>query len=41
MEEMTPALRAHIASKSFEVADRFTSDLDLLNRLSNTEIGDE
>ena len=41
MEEMTPALRAQIASMSFEVADRFTSDLDLLNRLSNTEIGDE
>jgi len=41
MEEMTPALRAQIASMSFDVADRLTSDLDLLNRLSNTEIGDE
>jgi len=41
MEDMTPALRAQIASKSQEVADKLTSDLDLLNRLSNTEIGDE
>jgi hypothetical protein len=41
MEDLTPALRAQIASKSHEVADRFTADLDLLNRLSNTEIGDE
>jgi hypothetical protein len=41
MEDMTPALRAQIASMSFEVADRFTADMDLLNRLSNNEIGEE
>lgn len=41
MEDMTPALRAQIASMSFEVANRLTADMDLLNRLSNTEIGDE
>ena len=41
MENMTPALREQIVSKSFQVADQLTSDLDLLTRLSNHEIGEE
>lgn len=41
MEDMTPALREGIRTLSFEISDKLTSDLDLLSRLSNTEIGEE
>ena len=41
MEDMTPAIRSEIEMKSFEVSDRFAMDLELLDRLSSTEIGDE
>lgn len=41
MEGMTPSQRSLIEAKSIEVSNQFTLDLDLLNRLSSTEIGDE
>ncbi len=41
MENMTPALREEVIAMSIQVSDRLTANLDLLNRLANTEIGDE
>jgi hypothetical protein len=41
MEDLTPAIRSEIEMKSFEVSDRFAMDLELLDRLSSNEIGDE
>lgn len=41
MEDMTPSLRAQVLAMSCDVSDRLAGDLDLLNRLSSAEIGEE
>jgi hypothetical protein len=41
MEGMTPSLRAQVLAMSCDVSDRLANDLDLLNRLSQAEKGEE